>query len=98
MTAGTVNCDGSLSILVQKSGQSTAMADIVSSVESAQARAAPIQRVADMVAGRFAIGVMVASAATFTFWATLGPSLFPQVLLPTQMLFGGSSWQCRLAA
>lgn len=79
VTAGTVNCDGSLSVLVQRSGEETAMADIVKAVESAQARAAPIQRVADAVAGRFAVGVMVASAATFAFWATLGPSLFPQV-------------------
>ena len=79
VTAGTVNCDGSLSIVVQKSGGATAMADIVRHVESAQARAAPIQRLADAVAGRFAIGVMAASVATFTFWTTLGPALLPQV-------------------
>ena len=81
VTAGTVNCDGSLSILVQKSGETTAMADIVRAVEAAQARAAPIQRLADNVAGRFAIGVMAASLATFAFWSTLGPTLFPQVCL-----------------
>ena len=79
MTAGTVNCDGSLSVLVQRSSDKTAMAEIVRSVEAAQARTAPIQRLADAVAGRFAIGVMAASAATFAFWATLGPALFPQV-------------------
>ena len=79
VTAGTVNCDGSVSVLVKNSGADTAMADIVRSVESAQARAAPIQRVADGVAGQFAVGVMAASFATFAFWATLGPALFPQV-------------------
>ncbi|GFH08130.1 uncharacterized protein HaLaN_03045, partial [Haematococcus lacustris] len=45
------------------------------------ARTAPIQRLADSVAGRFAYGVMALSAATFLFWATAGTKLFPQVLL-----------------
>lgn len=74
-----MNCDGSLSIRVLRGGEATAMADIVRAVEAAQARAAPIQRLADAVAGRFALGVMAASAATFAFWSTAGPSLFPQV-------------------
>lgn len=55
------------------------MADIVRMVEAAQARTAPIQRLADSVAGRFAYGVMGASLATFVFWATAGTSMFPQV-------------------
>ncbi len=49
-------------------------------VEAAQARTAPIQRVADAVAGRFAYGVMGASLATFVFWAAAGTSIFPQVV------------------
>lgn len=48
-------------------------------VEAAQARTAPIQRLADAVAGRFAYGVMGASLATFLFWSTAGTSMFPQV-------------------
>lgn len=79
VAAGTVNCDGSLSVRVQKSSNSTAMAEIVRSVEAAQACAAPIQRLADAVAGRFALGVMATSVATFAFWSLLGPSLLPQV-------------------
>lgn len=43
-------------------------------VAAAQAREAPVQRVADAVAGKFCYGVMAASAATFTFWQTLGTS------------------------
>lgn len=38
-----------------------------------------MQRLADEVAGRFAYGVMAASAATFLFWSTMGVRLFPQV-------------------
>ena len=43
------------------------------------ADAAPVQRLADEVAGKFAIGVLALSAATFAFWAVAGPRLFPQV-------------------
>jgi len=47
-----------------------------------QARTAPVQRLADAVAGRFAVGVMAAAAATLVFWAVAGPGVFPQVSLP----------------
>ena len=49
-------------------------------VEEAQARTAPVQRLADKVSGVFAYGVMGASLATFAFWATVGTKVFPQVL------------------
>lgn len=86
VTAGTVNCDGSLTIQAEQSGQETVIADIVRMVELAQARTAPIQRLADTVSGRFAYGVMGASAATFLFWSTIGTKMFPQVrlLVPRQ--------------
>eukprot|EP00198_Chlamydomonas_reinhardtii_P013234 XP_001702571.1 heavy metal transporting ATPase [Chlamydomonas reinhardtii] len=80
VTAGTVNCDGAITVRAEHSGQQTVIADIVRMVEAAQARTAPIQRLADTVAGKFAYGVMGLSAATFAFWATVGTRLFPQVL------------------
>ena len=61
-------------------GDATGIADIVRAVEGAQARTAPVQRVADAVSGRFAYAVMAASAATFAFWATAGAGLFPAVV------------------
>ncbi|PNH07920.1 Copper-transporting ATPase PAA1, chloroplastic, partial [Tetrabaena socialis] len=82
VTAGTVNCDGALTVRAEHSGQQTVIADIVRMVEAAQARTAPIQRLADTVAGKFAYGVMGLSAATFAFWALAGTRLFPQVLAP----------------
>ena len=63
-----------------RSGNATAIADILRLVETAQARTAPVQRLADAVAGRFAYAVMGVSAATFAFWATVGTRIFPQVL------------------
>ncbi|GIL64015.1 hypothetical protein Vafri_18003, partial [Volvox africanus] len=58
-------------------------------VSDAQAREAPVQRLADSVAGRFCYGVMTAAAATFLFWLTAGPQLFPQVLDPD---LAGTGW------
>ncbi|KAK9817276.1 hypothetical protein WJX72_012145 [[Myrmecia] bisecta] len=80
VTAGTVNYDGRINVCAERSGNATAIADIVRLVEAAQARTAPVQRLADAVAGRFAYGVMGISAATFAFWATIGIRMFPQVL------------------
>jgi Cu2+-exporting ATPase len=67
-------------VAAEASGQDTIIADVVRMVEAAQARTAPIQRLADSVAGKFAYGVMGLSAATFTFWSTVGARMFPQVL------------------
>ena len=78
VTAGTVNCDGVLTVQATAAGDATALADIVRLVETAQSRAAPVQRLADAVAGKFAYGVMATSAATFCFWSILGPRIFPQ--------------------
>jgi Cu2+-exporting ATPase len=39
-----------------------------------------VQRLADVVAGRFCYGVMAASSATFAFWSLAGANLFPQAL------------------
>lgn len=82
VTAGTVNYDGQLTVTATASGGDTAVADVVRLVEAAQARAAPIQRFADVVAGKFTYCVMGAAAATFLFWAGAGTKMFPQVLTP----------------
>jgi E1-E2 ATPase len=79
VSAGTVNCDGAMHVRAEHAGSDTVVADILRLVETAQARTAPVQRVADAFAGRFAYGVMGASALTFAFWTTAGARLFPQV-------------------
>ncbi|KAL4434160.1 hypothetical protein ABPG75_000601 [Micractinium tetrahymenae] len=82
VTAGTVNYDGQISVRAVHSGGDTAVADIVRMVESAQSRTAPVQRFADVVAGKFTYGVMGIAAAAFAFWAGAGTRIFPQVLAP----------------
>jgi len=99
VTAGTVNCDGSLVVRATAAGDATVLADIVRLVETAQARAAPVQRLADAVAGRFAYGVIGASAATFCFWTLFGQQLFPQVIPKTDLQTHiGTSANCVLSS
>ncbi|KAL3566323.1 hypothetical protein D5086_031738 [Populus alba] len=50
-------------------------------VEDAQGSEAPIQRLADSIAGPFVYSVMTISAATFAFWYYIGSHVFPDVLL-----------------
>ncbi|KAG8073678.1 hypothetical protein GUJ93_ZPchr0006g41283 [Zizania palustris] len=79
--AGTVNWDGPLKIEATTTGSSSTIAKIVRMVEDAQAREAPVQRLADSIAGPFVYTVMTLSAATFSFWYYVGTHIFPEVLL-----------------
>ncbi|RDX92219.1 Copper-transporting ATPase PAA1, chloroplastic [Mucuna pruriens] len=80
VAAGSINLNGTLTIEVRRPGGETVMGDIVRLVEEAQSREAPVQRLADKVAGHFTYGVMVASAATFTFWSLYGTRILPPAL------------------
>ncbi|XP_068636857.1 copper-transporting ATPase PAA1, chloroplastic [Aristolochia californica] len=77
VTAGSINLNGTLTVEVRRPGGETVMADIVRLVEEAQSREAPVQRLADKVAGHFTYGVMAFSAATFMFWNTFGTKILP---------------------
>ncbi|XP_057976559.1 copper-transporting ATPase PAA1, chloroplastic isoform X3 [Malania oleifera] len=77
VAAGSINLNGTLTVQVQRPGGETAMGDIVRLVEEAQSREAPVQRLADKVAGHFTFGVMALSAATFMFWNHFGARILP---------------------
>ncbi|GER35367.1 P-type ATPase [Striga asiatica] len=81
VSAGTVNWDGPLRIEASSTGSNSTISKIVSMVEDAQGREAPIQRLADSIAGPFVYSVMTLSAATFAFWQYIGTHIFPDVLL-----------------
>ena len=73
VTGATVNGTGSLLIRAERVGSETLLAQIVAMVAEAQRSRAPIQRVADVVAGYFVPAVLLSSALTFVVWAAFGP-------------------------
>ncbi|KAG6409525.1 hypothetical protein SASPL_127565 [Salvia splendens] len=81
VSAGTINWDGPLRIEATSTGSNSTISKIVNLVEDAQGREAPIQRLADSIAGPFVYSVMTLSAATFAFWYYIGTHIFPDVLL-----------------
>ncbi|MDJ0658443.1 MAG: heavy metal translocating P-type ATPase [Crocosphaera sp.] len=91
--AGTLNHSGVITLKTTEVGEDTTLAQIIASVETAQTRKAPIQQLADTVAGYFAYGVMGLALLTFLFWFTIGTNLYPQVLTPshTGMVMGSTS-------
>jgi Cu+-exporting ATPase len=71
--AGTINQSGSFVMRAEKVGRDTLLAQIVQMVADAQRSRAPIQRLADQVAGWFVPLVMIVAAIAFAAWAMFGP-------------------------
>ena len=70
---GTINGTGTVLMEAKRVGQETMLAQIVRMVSDAQRSRAPIQRVADVVAGYFVPVVVLGAAVTFGVWASIGP-------------------------
>lgn len=70
---GTVNGTGALIIRAETVGAGTVLARIVAMVAEAQRSRAPIQRIADTVAGYFVPAVLAISIAAYIGWAVWGP-------------------------
>ena len=69
----TVNGTGGLVMRAERVGAETLLAQIVRMVSEAQRSRAPIQRLADVVAGIFVPAVVVTAVITFIVWAVAGP-------------------------
>ena len=80
VVGGTINGSGWFRFRATRVGRDTALAQIVRLVEDAQATKAPIQRLADRVAGVFVPIVIGIAAVAFLLWWWLGP--------PPSALFG----------
>ena len=74
VTAGTLNQTGGFVMRAEKVGADTLLSQIVHMVAAAQRSRAPIQRMADQVAGWFVPVVMLVAALTFVVWLIWGPS------------------------
>ena len=81
VAAGTINKSGAVVMRATRTGKETTVAQMVALVQAAQTRKAPIQNLADIVAGYFVYGVMAISVLTFLFWYFAGTHIWPSVLL-----------------
>jgi len=73
LIGATINGTGSLLMKAEKVGADTLLAQIVNMVAEAQRSRAPIQKMADMVAGYFVPVVVLVAAAAFFVWWLWGP-------------------------
>jgi Cu+-exporting ATPase len=73
VTGGTVNGSGSFVMSAERIGSDTLLGQIVNMVAEAQRSRAPIQGLADKVAGIFVPVVLAVSVLTFVVWMWLGP-------------------------
>ncbi len=73
LVGATINGRGALVMRAGKVGSETLLARIVEMVAAAQRTRAPIQRVADVVAGWFVPTVIVIAILTFIAWSVFGP-------------------------
>ena len=69
----TLNTSGAMLVRSEAVGEGTVLAQIVAMVAQAQRSRAPMQRLADVVAGRFVVAVVAIAALTFLGWGLLGP-------------------------
>ncbi len=69
----TVNGTGSLVIEAERVGAETLLSQIVAMVAEAQRSRAPVQKLADVVAGYFVPAVVAAALVAFLVWAAVGP-------------------------
>lgn len=70
--AGTLNQTGSFRFMAEKVGAETLLSGIIRVVQEAQGSKAPVQKLADKIAGVFVPVVVVISVGTFLIWWILG--------------------------
>ncbi len=74
VTGATINGTGSLVMEAQRVGADTMLSQIVEMVANAQRSRAPIQKLADSVAGKFVPAVILVAIVSFGVWAIWGPA------------------------
>jgi P-type Cu+ transporter len=74
LIGGTLNGTGSLIMRADRIGEGTMLSRIVAMVSEAQRSRAPIQRLADTIAGYFVPAVLAVAVLAFAVWAVWGPA------------------------
>jgi Cu+-exporting ATPase len=75
LIGATMNTTGAIVMRTEKVGSQTVLASIVQMVVQAQRSRAPMQRMADQVAGYFVVAVVSVSMLTFFGWGLFGPQI-----------------------
>ncbi|MEM6449529.1 MAG: heavy metal translocating P-type ATPase [Cyanobacteria bacterium P01_D01_bin.105] len=78
VVAGSLNQSGAVTVQVTRTGNETALAQMIHLIETAQTRKAPIQGFADLIAGYFTYGVLACALLTFGFWYFVGVPVWPE--------------------
>lgn len=91
---GTVNLAGRLDFRVTRTGRDTQLAQIVRMVQEAQVKRAPIQRVADRIAGYFVPAIITLGISTFVVWMILSRVLAHPPRVFREAASGGSVMIC----
>ncbi|EHL22394.1 heavy metal translocating P-type ATPase [Acidovorax sp. NO-1] len=73
LIGATLNTAGALTLRAEKVGSATVLSQIVQLVAQAQRSRAPMQRMADLVAGYFVLGVIAIAVTTLIVWGFFGP-------------------------
>ena len=88
VTGATILTNGFIKFRVEKTGDETALAQIIKLIEDAQTSKAPIQNIADIVAGKFVPWVIILASLTFIFWyTTFSINIFPIDNVPDGDIF-----------
>ena len=82
VTGATINTNGRLIVRATRVGADTALAQMARLVEAAQTGKAPVQRLADRIAGVFVPVVIVLAAATLGFWFARTPGGLSESMAP----------------
>ena len=73
VTSGTINGNRSFTMIAEKVGEETLLAQIIKMVNDASRSQAPIQKLADKISAYFVPVVVIISILTFIIWAVFGP-------------------------
>jgi len=98
LIGATINQSGLLRMRATNVGADTVLANIIRMVEQAQGSKAPIQRVADRIAGIFVPAVLVIAALTFMLWAVLGTLNIVSIGAAGAMSGSASPWIVAIVA
>lgn len=94
LIGGTVNGTGRVDFRVTRAGRDTQLSQIVKLVQDAQTTRAPIQRVADLIAGYFVPTILFLGLLTFTTWMVLSHVLSNPPKIFVDAASGGKFMVC----